>query len=160
MKNRKALVSNSSSSSFILVGPSFKQTVLAMHDVLIKEAGIWSDDPKEDSKWLEKLQKEHIVLEQLCDLPNVVNGETGVAFCSCNYNTYMILRDGKVWVSTCRNTLWEDGLLDEVYAINHGGGDDDGDDTHMFIERCSFWCVEDQQLHPWEECDKVLDREL
>ena len=114
MKIRTGFVSNSSSSSFILTG-SFKDIMEAIENMI----GLV------DSDYTEGGAPDHlaglVTFKNNEDLQDEFKeGNLGVAFSSCNYDTYMKVRgckdNGKyrVYVETCNNHDWSGVIKQEL----------------------------------------------
>jgi len=120
MKTRNSFVSNSSTSSFVIIN-GIATVSLQMFDVVISEYrdDFFRDYPDAEKTW--KKTKKNI--EKAVERKDVLNGEVGICFPSTNYHTY-ILKTGKhCLIDTCNNHDWYDidghmasDLTDEQYA--------------------------------------------
>jgi hypothetical protein len=118
MKLRKGFVSNSSSSSFIIVGAS---TI----DVAKEMIG----QREHNKKNIDKLLK---------DNQGFISDDTAITFASCNYDTYIWRRtDKKLQVNTCNNESWN---LDK-FSVTQQGDYIDNDDYKEF-----FWDLDNNIL--------------
>jgi hypothetical protein len=94
MKTRHGFVSNSSSSSFMVMDSSLHIADLAYVMIALRE---WENDAK--------------LMQHALEMKKYLPEECGIAFHTCNYETY-IYRDDAGWIQvrTCNNHDW--GLLD------------------------------------------------
>jgi hypothetical protein len=99
MKTRTSLVSNSSSSSFICDVP-IKKIALQMWDVVRSDFSESADDIGFTGV------KDRI--SQLADREDVQTGRVGICFPSMNYDTYILVVDGKCLINTSNNHNWRD----------------------------------------------------
>jgi len=156
MKSRKSFVSNSSSSSFIITGSNILEVATVMHKYLISD---WFEtDP--DSK--KRLLDQHERLKQLCSREDVLSGENGVMFKSCNYDTYLITDGKRVLIDTCNNHDWSECWLDHMNVIYHSGDYSDDDDCCAFMNGHYFYpnsgddCLLSKELS-FEACGKEFE---
>lgn len=102
MKTRNGFVSNSSSSSFIIPNSNMKKIALSMMQTMIDEAKDYNDKSHYEYK------KECMInLKKALQLPYIKSGKYGIMMKSCNYDTWIIERNGQVYISTCNNHDWE-----------------------------------------------------
>ena len=141
MKTRESLVSNSSSSSFI-VSSKIEDVATQMLGLVIEDFSGWGEELEKKNSIMYSSWK--VRLEQFLKLKEVLNGEVGIIFPSCNYDTYILKKDDKCYIATSNNHMWCDL---EFYDSTHyiGGGDDDQDDDNVYNamkeENLFFWDV-------------------
>lgn len=100
MKIRNSLVSNSSSSSFICSRPIFE----VASDMW---KAITSDDWDEDRTQSDARYKNLLpLIEKICKDSDVQSGKYGISMPSCNYDTEILVVDGKCHINTCNNHDW------------------------------------------------------
>lgn len=101
MKIRVGFVSNSSSSSFVILANDDIPTVFALARRMIALRD-WGKSDKKDTSWVNKMEQKGL------------DPDTPLAFSTCNYDTYILPLevDGKkvFAVSTCNNHPWYDNL--------------------------------------------------
>lgn len=122
MKCRTNFVSNSSSTSFVVDVQEYNSVIdLAKAMVVCREWG------KDDIDLLKKLQRYQYNVQFDKEKCNV-----GVAFRSCNYDTYIQLIGGKYVVGTCNNHPWYERIaysrnfpLELKYYAKREGYEDD-----------------------------------
>ena len=102
MKTRNGFVSNSSSSSFIIPGGDIKDIAESMIDTISEE---YEGYRKHKKLWKSNLAK---ALKKR----DVKNEKLGITFPSCNYDTYIIKKEGTVYITTCNNYHWEIEAVD------------------------------------------------
>lgn len=109
MKTRYSLVSNSSSSSFICYRP-IADVALEMWKARVKD---WEcdGDSYEPYKTLYGDRLKELVTRQ-----DVLNGDTGICFPSCNYDTYIWISGDHCAIETCNNTDWESDVPGLLYV--------------------------------------------
>jgi hypothetical protein len=161
MKTRKYLVSNSSSSSFIVHGDTIKQIADVMHRQVMSDNLEYMENPPstDDMVYMKKLQKYHKMLIKLCDKSELQTGEFGVAFKSREYNTYILLGDdGEYLATTSNHHMWYDIDHDRVDICRTI--DDHNGDAEWWLKMNSslYYCVEsfDKPL-TYQECDDLID---
>ena len=103
MKTRMSLVSNSSSSSFICSRPILEVASDMWKAINDRE---WDEDDKRYEMLLP-------LIEKVCKNPDVQSGKYGISMPSCNYDTEILVVDGKCHINTCNNHDWSgvDGLV-------------------------------------------------
>ena len=120
MKKRYALVSNSSSSSFICHRP-IAEVAYDMWEMVMRD---WEQYPKKRAKEIFKKIKE------FCKKEDVQSGEHGISFPSTNYETYIIIKDGICHIDTCNNHgFWD---VEGMQGVNE-------DDSHEELEDKFFY---------------------
>lgn len=105
MKHRNGFVSNSSSSSFILPDGDIKEISRRMLNIIIEDY--------EENYTGKELRRNRVAHKQwIANLNTVLkrkdikSGEIGITLPSCNYDTYMIIDDSDLYITTCRNHVW------------------------------------------------------
>jgi hypothetical protein len=152
MKRRDSLVSNSSSSSFI-ISADIADVAKQMLELVISDWGHDGETPYENKKihneWLTRLTK-------FLKKKEVKEGDAGIALPSCNYDTYIVFKNGQCYVATSWNHNWED--LDVFESSTYkGGGEDDEDQctVHGLFnkEHPLFWDVRTGKKLTRSRCD-------
>jgi hypothetical protein len=95
MKTRYALVSNSSSSNFI-VHRTIGYTATKMWKCNVTD---WDIDEKKISIYLKEIIK-------ACKRQDVLSGKVGICFPSMGEDTYIVYKDKVCYVTTCSNYRW------------------------------------------------------
>lgn len=105
MKIRKGFVSNSSSSSFILLAKNETETVRDVARIMINRIitdikyDKW-DSKEEKSEWINSRKK---WLKKL----KTIDKNKPIHFFSINYDTWIIKIADNILISTCNNTIWD-----------------------------------------------------
>lgn len=145
MKIRNGFVSNSSSSSFIIEGGDVIDIASRMLSCVLGEDPDW---PSEEiaHRWRHNL-------ESASRDAKVKDGSVGITFPSCNYDTYILKEDNKVYIATCNNTDWSCIQDDASWG---GGGADYGDEDECYkrVEKKDFFDLRNGLIH---SCDKYPD---
>lgn len=141
MKIRKGFVSNSSSSSFVILNPEDYQlnTIAVAVEVLRNLAIEWETDWPEEQGRINNLKQ---IADKLESLNNLDENPQLIIESSCNYKTYIWAankypdenRDERyintskpvIRISTCNNNNW-DSCIEKQNWINCGYGADMGD---------------------------------
>lgn len=119
MKIRSGFVSNSSSSSFIVNDYNIKDCSKSIFKTVIKDWSEWSSDRKTKHKKLYDKWKNN--LTKALKNKEVINGTIGIKLPSSNYDTFLILKEGKVYIDTCCNHSWR--KIDEIAGAASGPGE-------------------------------------
>jgi hypothetical protein len=106
MKTRMGLVSNSSSSSFICNRPIF-EVARDMWRAITSDH--WNDDSEDEkTKATDRYLELIPLIEEICKKEDVQTGKYGISMPSCNYDTEILVIDGKCKINTCHNHDWSD----------------------------------------------------
>lgn len=130
MKIRKRLVSNSSSSSFIITHSNIKDITLAMY-------GEVTIDCRDD----EEIKKRTKYLSDLCDQESVKTGKVGVMFPSCNFNTYIIRDDQRIVISSSRNHDFDNCWPEDASVLDGGEDGSTYDEIRDFLGNKFFHTI-------------------
>jgi hypothetical protein len=163
MKTRMRHVSNSSSSSFIITFSNILEVAASMFKARNDEYNEW------DNCTLEDIQKRDaclVTLESLCHRDDVISGQYGVYFKSCNYDTYILYHKGKILVDTCNNHDWNSCWLENMgveYVCDDYNEDDSENEMFKIMNATAYYAVEgdqplinkDEQI-PHENDDQTL----
>ena len=103
MKTRYSLVSNSSSSSFI-VDTRMEIIASQMWKVIASD---WNEDSVRNKKEIKKIMQ---LIRKACKRPDVLSGEIGIAFPCCNGPTYILRSGDKCYIETSNNHRWWDEI--------------------------------------------------
>lgn len=118
MKTRQGFVSNSSSSSFIIKRGNIEDVSLDMLDVIIEnfEEGL-------SARELKKAKAEHkrwrANLKSALKNKDVKEGKIGVTMPSCNYDTYLVIDGGDLYITTCNNYQWNINDINREETSEH-----------------------------------------
>jgi hypothetical protein len=144
MKKRHSFVSNSSSSSYI-ISADISDVATQMLDLVIKDWGHDADPygiKEVHDTWRKNLAK-------FLNRDDIKEGKAGIHFPSCNYDTYILYKNGQSYVATSWNHQWEDLEVFESSTYK-GGGEDDEDQCTVYglfnEENPLFWDVRDSKL--------------
>jgi len=112
MKIRNGFVSNSSSSSFIIdinAGDTDMNTIATgMFKIITDDFGEWAAPKKYRAKIIKKRKIVRANLTKALKRKDVIDGQIGIVMPSCNYETFIIQKDNKIYIATCNNHLWHD----------------------------------------------------
>jgi len=146
MKIRSGFVSNSSSSSFIIHGGDIEDISQKMLEIVIDD---YSDWDKGESK-SKKRDKEHLEwtknLAKALKKKDVKSGKIGIVMPSCNYDTYLIIRDDFLYVATCNNHSWDLGAHDIEETDAH-------EKLKDIMDKSFFYDVRNGIVHTYEKYD-------
>jgi len=128
-----------------------------MFERIMKDSNEFDDRKNLTKKQIKMLKKDKAKyrtwernLRTVSHRQDVHDEKLGVAIPSCNYDTYIIKRDGLVFVSTSRNHEWDfpDNIIDAT-----GGGADEGEDdsAHQIVERSMFYDITNDSIHTCEK---------
>jgi hypothetical protein len=136
MKLRRGFVSNSSSSSFIIGNSDIGSIAKYMLDVVIKDwtKGKISDEHKQ---WKNNLK---IALKR----QDILDGKIGITMPSCNYETYIFIKNDRIYISTSHNHEWK---LDNVTRSGDGSDGGDSDAVHGIIGELNYFNVRNRLIH-------------
>lgn len=149
MKIRNGLVSNSSTSSFIING-NIRDISENMLNTVICDFSEWdSTDVTAGRRTSSVYKKWKTNLKKGLKKKEILNGTMGIAFPSCNYDTYIIMVDNKCYIKTANNHQWE------IEAPNV----DDNEDEYNKIENAHkdkyFYDVRNGLIHSDTEYDST-----
>jgi len=118
-----------------------------MMKIVLSEWSEWSSNDDIYKKWNDNLQwglKNHN--------EEILNGEIGITFPSTNYDTYMVFKDGKTYVTTANNHDWSP--LNDILVYS-GEGEDDGerDNCNDILKGRNFFNVRNRLIHSHEKYD-------
>jgi hypothetical protein len=139
MKARHGFVSNSSSSSFILENIDMEELANSMLDTIIEDWEEWEDSQSLAKEWKKKLPEAVQYAK--------ANG-VGIMFPSCNYDTHIIEKDGKLLVSTCNNHLWDI----QAKNLDYEGGED-YETVEEAVDSADFYDLRNGEVHSKEKYD-------
>lgn len=123
MKSRIGFVSNSSSSSYILPHADMDDIAKAMVETIIEHR---EGNRKPSNKDIREAKTFRRKLKEALSHPRVESGEIGIRFSSCNFDTYIFISGGKMYIATSRNYDWGDIFFDGVYVETECQGPEDG----------------------------------
>ena len=109
MKIRIGFVSNSSTSSFIAYA-TISTVAKSMFNTVIDDYSSWGERIDRATKRLYQEWRKN--LYKGLRRKRVKNGEMGITMSSCNYDTYIAYKNGRCYVATCNNHLWDERLID------------------------------------------------
>ncbi len=150
MKIRHGFVSNSSSSSFMIHAGDIEETAHSMLDTIIDDFSDWDKDLKPTSFKGRKRRYEYKTwrtnLAKALKKKDVLSGKIGIAMPSCNYDTYMILKDNCLYIATCNNHSWDIESHDREDSVDH-------DKINDLIKESFFYDVRNGMIHSYEIFD-------
>ena len=122
MKIRYSVDSNSSPASFIVSGIKLNDLVESIYDQYIDEVYNWGLNEEQREQLIDDLRDQAISTLELCELPDVQNGERGITFLTLDYDTYILVHEDKIYISTCDNIPWIEGFPDSLNIEYIGRG--------------------------------------
>jgi len=134
MKIRNGFVSNSSSSSFI-VANTISILSRSMLKTVLDDFGY---DKRRKYKTYEKWNKN---LRNALRRKDVKEGRLGITMPSCNFDTYIIYKEGNCYISTCNNYQWGPEVMEGMYI---GEADKTVDNI---VEKNNFLNVRNNLIH-------------
>ena len=113
-----------------------------MLGTVIRDWTHWNSDGVDERSEVYEKWKNNLDLALRND--KVINGEIGLNLPSTNYKTYIVKKNGKIYVDTANNHQWD---LDDV--IDRGGGADEGceDQPHNLMKNYNFINVRNNIVH-------------
>jgi hypothetical protein len=158
MKIRKGFVSNSSSSSFILNLKSEKQLEKKI-DALIRErldnCNTWNEDKSESKKEQNIIKNRYNRLKRTGTWNDIMSGKLGLALPSCNYNTYIVRKDDRVYCATSNHVECLRDDIDWQYSdfdYDNCAEDNKAGQVIKGIQYVSF--MDDLKIRSYEEIDR------
>ena len=140
MKIRNGFVSNSSSSSFIIKDMDINEVATHMLNTIVEDFSDW----RENNKVLATYKKWKENLKEILKNPEVKDGDIGITMPSCNYRTYIVIKDGEIYVQTANNHTWNFTARDVDY-------DSDRDKVFGFMGKIEYKNVENKMVHSMEK---------
>jgi hypothetical protein len=141
MKIRNGFVSNSSSSSFMIQGGDIAETSMSMLRTIIADFKGFDPKKERDTKrykiWMANLKT---ALKN----KDVKDGKIGITMPSCNYETYLILCQGYLYITTCNNHHWD--IDDRNYEDS-----DNHEKIYGLVRNCYFYNVRNKMIHSYEK---------
>lgn len=138
MKIRNGFVSNSSSSSFMIPNGDISYISNKMLKIIIEDRDYLTK--KENKTEYTKLSSN---LKKALNRKDVKSGKIGVFIRSCNYDTFIVLNEDVLYVSTSNNYNFELGYRDEEYS--------NSDKIYDVINSKYYYDVHDKIIHSHSE---------
>ncbi len=135
----RELYSNKNTDSFIVSGIKLNDLVESIYDQYIDEVYNWGLNEEQRDRFIDDLRDQAISTLELCDLPDVQNGERGITFMILDYDTYLLVYEDKIYISTCDNIHWIKGLPNSVNIEYIGRGKDSGKEDECDLVMKSFY---------------------
>ena len=141
MKIRNGFVSNSSSSSFMIHGGDIAETSMKMLRVIICDFKGFQTKKERDTKrykiWIDNLKA---ALKN----KDVRDGKIGIIMPSCNYETYLIVKDSCLYIKTANNHQFD--IDDRDYEDS-----DDHEKIYGVVSNGWFYNVRNKMIHSHEK---------
>jgi len=135
MKTRNGFVSNSSSSSFIIPNGDISKISNKMLEIIINDRDYLTK--KENKIEYTKLSSN---LNKALKRKDVKSGKVGIFIgYSCNYDTYIILKEGDLYITTSNNYMFDIGP-DKEYSIK-------SNDIYKLIENNNYYNIDHKIIH-------------
>jgi len=150
MKIRNGFVSNSSSSSFVVFHGNINRISLDMLKTVIDDFSDWDKDfaAKKGSvrpsyaKWVKNL-KEALKRDDIKD------GKIGIVMPSTNYDTYLILKNNALFITTSNNHQWN--LLQDAEDCENSSSQ--YEQIREVIHGSYFYDIRSKLIHSSEKWD-------
>jgi hypothetical protein len=139
MKIRYSFVSNSSSASFIVSGIKLNDLVESIYDQYIDEVYNWGLNEEQRDQLIDDLRDQAISTLELCELPDVQNGKRGITFLTLDYDTYILVHEDKIYISTCDNIPWIKGFPNSLNIEYIRRGKDAGKEDECDLVMKNFY---------------------
>lgn len=144
MKIRKGFVSNSSSSSYIIPSHTVEESMNLGSTSEVAKYMIGCRGFDNDKELISKLE---LAIKDL-----KIDKDGPICFRSCNFDTYIISRNGAIYIDTCNNHDFD--LLDDYY------GSEDFP-INAVIENNRFYYIDFDvfvTVIPYESCKKIKNK--
>ena len=145
MKSRQGFVSNSSSSSFIIGHTRIDEVATTMFDIVMED---WNCC--DDGKYREMYEGWRQNLKDALTTSSVLDGTIGLMLPSTNYETYIIIKDGKIYVATANNHDWTP-LNDDMVGSGGGEDDEETDAIYSLLKDCTFFNIKNRIIHSYHK---------
>jgi hypothetical protein len=135
MKIRNGFVSNSSSSSFIITNGDVSEISKKMLKVIIDSRDFLT---KHENKT--EYNKLLLNLNTALKRKDVKSGKIGIFIHSCNYDTYIILNENDLYITTSNNYNFDLGYNDLEYSNK-------SDSIYDLIKNGNYYNIHDKKIH-------------
>jgi len=147
MKTRKAFVSNSSSSSFMMHGGNIEEIAIHMLKTIIEDFSEYDREDDVDKIHARDYKRWKSNLKLALKRQDVKDGALGITMPSCNYDTYLVMNEDYLYITTCNNHAWG------FSGINYEDYEEYTSIKNM-VKSKMYFNVRNKLIHSYEHYDR------